>query len=65
MRIRDAWEDVGRSVVQLVLGTYMVWEARRLRLCQTYFDSLDSRGGDPAQHRARGACPFTGRAKAS
>ena len=49
MRIRDAWEDVGRSVVQLVLGTYMVWEARRLRLCQTYF----------------GACPFSGRAKAS
>src|SRR5688500_15544205 len=50
MRVRDSWEDVVRSVVQLVLGTYMVWEARRLRLCQRYFE---------------GACPFTGRAKAS
>jgi hypothetical protein len=64
MRIRDSWEDVARSVVQLVLGTYMVWEARRLRLCQRYFDGQDPRGG-PTQHRAGGACPFTGRAKAS
>lgn len=37
LRVRDRWEDVWRSVVQLVLGTYMVWDARRLRLCQTYF----------------------------
>ena len=36
--LRDRWEDVGRSVVQLVLGSYMVWDARRLRLCQTYFE---------------------------
>ena len=36
--LRDRWEDVGRSVVQLVLGSYMVWHARRLRLCQTYFE---------------------------
>jgi Cytochrome P450 len=65
MRIRDSWEDVARSVVQLVLGTYMVWEARRLRLCQRYFDGKDPRGGAPTQDRAGGACPFTGRAKAS
>jgi hypothetical protein len=38
VRIRDRWEDVWRSFVQLVLGTYMVWDARRLRLCQRYFD---------------------------
>jgi Cytochrome P450 len=38
MAVRDRWEDVWRSVVQLVLGTYMVWHARRLRLCQRYFD---------------------------
>jgi hypothetical protein len=37
LRVRDRWEDVWRSLVQLVLGTYMVWDARRLRLCQTYF----------------------------
>jgi len=36
-RARDRWEDVWRSVVQLVLGTYMVWDARRLGLCRTYF----------------------------
>jgi hypothetical protein len=37
LHLRDRWEDVGRSVQQLVLGTYMVWEARRLRLCERYF----------------------------
>ncbi|WP_327580684.1 cytochrome P450 [Nonomuraea sp. NBC_00507] len=37
MRLRDRWEDVWRSLVQLVLGTYMVWDARRRRLCERYF----------------------------
>jgi hypothetical protein len=37
MRTRDRWEDVSRSVVQLVLGTWMVLEARQLRLTQRYF----------------------------
>jgi hypothetical protein len=37
MRLRDRWEDVWRSVAQLVLGTYMVWDARRARLCQRHF----------------------------
>jgi len=41
MKIRDRWEDVWRSVVQLVLGTYMVWDARRLRLCTRYFESQE------------------------
>lgn len=41
IRVRDRWEDVWRSVVQLVLGTYMVWHARRLRLCQRYFDKQE------------------------
>ena len=39
MRVRDGWEDIGRSVTQLVLGTYMVWHARRLKLCARYFGS--------------------------
>lgn len=38
LRIRDRWEDVWRSLVQLVLGTYMVWHANRLRLSDRFFD---------------------------
>jgi Cytochrome P450 len=38
MRVLDRWADVPRSVTQLVLGTYMVWDARRKRLCQRYFE---------------------------
>ena len=37
LRVRDRWEDVWRSVVQLVLGTYMIWHARRLALCTRHF----------------------------
>jgi hypothetical protein len=37
LRLRDQWENVWRSLVQLVLGTYMVWHARRLRLCERHF----------------------------
>jgi hypothetical protein len=40
MRLRDRWEDVSRSLTQLVLGSYMVWDARRLQLCRRYFDGL-------------------------
>ncbi|HYY81818.1 MAG TPA: cytochrome P450 [Actinomycetes bacterium] len=39
LRLRDRWEDVWRSLVQLVLGTYMVWDARRLRLCERHFEA--------------------------
>jgi len=42
MRIRDRWEDVWRSLAQLFLGTYMVWHARRLRLCGRYFEAQES-----------------------
>ncbi|HEX4804082.1 MAG TPA: cytochrome P450 [Myxococcaceae bacterium] len=42
LRIRDRFEDCWRSLVQLVLGTYMVWDARRLRLCQRYFEAKGS-----------------------
>ncbi|WP_431913159.1 cytochrome P450 [Micromonospora carbonacea] len=38
MRWRDRWADVGRSVRQLVLGTWMVVDARRQRLCGNYFE---------------------------
>jgi hypothetical protein len=45
--LRDRWEDLARSVVQLVLGTYMVWDARRQRLCQRHFEALEQ---DSAEH---------------
>jgi hypothetical protein len=52
MDVQDRWEDVWRSIVQLVLGTYMVWDARRLRLCQRYFEALPANTG---QRRERSA----------
>jgi hypothetical protein len=42
LRLRDTWEDVGRSVTQLVLGTYMVRDARRRRLCERYFERTEA-----------------------
>jgi hypothetical protein len=42
LKVRDRWEDVWRSLVQLVLGTYMVWHARRLRLCERYFEAIST-----------------------
>ncbi|HZC28013.1 MAG TPA: cytochrome P450 [Actinopolymorphaceae bacterium] len=42
MRARDQWEDVWRSLIQLVLGTFMVLDARHQRLCQRYFESVDA-----------------------
>jgi hypothetical protein len=47
--LRDRWEDLARSVVQLVLGTYMVRDARRQRLCQRHFEALERDAG-PAGH---------------
>jgi hypothetical protein len=42
IRVRDRWEDVYRSLVQLVLGSWMIWEARRLRMCERHFAVADS-----------------------
>lgn len=39
LRVRDRWEDVWRGLAQLVLGSYMVWDARRQRLCERHFTS--------------------------
>ena len=61
MRIRDRWEDLWRSLVQLVLGTYMVVAARRQRLAQRYFEPevrLDDRSSvGAAQPRSSGGRP--------
>jgi hypothetical protein len=40
MGLRDRWADAGRSITQLVLGTWMVADARRQRLCTTYFEEV-------------------------
>lgn len=40
MRWGDRWSDVWRSLVQLVLGTWMVLDARRQRLCASYFEEI-------------------------
>jgi len=41
VRLLDRWEDCWRSIVQLILGTYMVWDAHRLALCRRYFEAQD------------------------
>ncbi|WP_225850519.1 cytochrome P450 [Streptomyces sp. HPF1205] len=73
MRIRDRWEDVGRSLLQLVLGTVMVLHARRLRPARTWFAAHDTQGRpldalapearpDPrGRGPAPGGCPYRGR----
>ena len=73
MKLGDRWEDVSRSVAQLVLGTVMVWDARRLALCRTYFaqhpehlpvtTSRDatSRDSTTSRDREAGQCPAAGR----
>ncbi|SHN05734.1 hypothetical protein [Actinacidiphila paucisporea] len=44
LRLRDRWEDVGRSLVQLVFGSWMVADARRLRMAATWFAGHDAQG---------------------
>ncbi|WP_433336691.1 cytochrome P450 [Spirillospora sp. CA-294931] len=42
VRLRDRFEDVWRSLVQLVLGTAMVLDSRRLRLCEHHFSGAET-----------------------
>jgi hypothetical protein len=60
MYLHDRWEDVGRSVVQLVLGTYMTWDARRLRLCERYFETQLVTDGAADGPSLAPTCPVTG-----
>jgi hypothetical protein len=57
MRLRDRWEDVWRSIAQLVLGTYMVWDARQQRLCERYFETAPS-VDQAANPTAARSCPI-------
>ena len=47
MRLADRWAAVPRSLLQLALGSYMVWDARRQGLCRAYFDGRPD-GTSPA-----------------
>ncbi|MFI1994099.1 cytochrome P450 [Actinoplanes sp. NPDC020271] len=40
LRRADRLADLGRSIKQLVLGTWMVLDARRQKLCTTYFEEV-------------------------
>ncbi|MEV6342805.1 cytochrome P450 [Actinoplanes sp. NPDC051851] len=42
LRRTDRIADAGRSMKQLVLGTWMVLDARRQKLCTTHFSSLEA-----------------------
>ena len=44
MRAGDRWSDIGRGVRQLVFGTWMVLDARRLGLTRRYFADHDTEG---------------------
>ncbi|WUH88925.1 cytochrome P450 [Streptomyces sp. NBC_00433] len=44
LRLRDRWEDVGRSLLQLALGSWMVADARRLRMAAAWFAGHDAQG---------------------
>ncbi|HEX4829545.1 MAG TPA: hypothetical protein VH478_00440 [Trebonia sp.] len=60
LRVADRWADVWRSLVQLVLGSFMVWDARRLALCRTYFAQHPEHLPAPAADRPAGRCPVAG-----
>jgi hypothetical protein len=63
LQMRDRWEDVWRSLVQLVLGTYMVWDARRLRLCANYFEGPFARADKNKEASPVSSCPYSGHAQ--
>lgn len=72
LTVRDRAEDVGRSLLQLLFGTWMVLEARRTRPAATYFARHDTEGrpldGDQGlpgtgtgREQAARTCPYPGR----
>jgi Cytochrome P450 len=67
LRLRDRWEDVGRSLLQFALGSWMVVDARRLRMTQTWFAGHDTQGrplppdatgGDGSPAAPPAGCPY-------
>jgi hypothetical protein len=64
MRFRDRWEDVGRSLLQLCLGSWMVADARRQRLTVSYFAHHDTQGRPTAGPDGSAAAPRAARPEA-
>jgi hypothetical protein len=67
LRVRDRWEDVGRSLLQLAFGSWMVLDARRLRMAQAWFADHDTQGrplgdgpaaGDDNEAVPAPGCPY-------
>jgi hypothetical protein len=62
MRLGDRWEEAWRSVIQLALGSFMVWDARRLALSRTYFaEHPEHLPVPPSRDVHGGQCPVTHR----
>lgn len=57
LRIRDRWEDVGRSIRQLVLGTIMVLHARREGLARRHFEGAPRCPFHAGQPTGETQCP--------
>ena len=47
MKILDRWEDLYRSIIQLIFGTIMILHAKKLKLCEHYFDQLNNQHLSP------------------
>lgn len=52
MRFKDHWEDLFRSVLQLIFGTAMILHAHRLKLCEHYFQKLDAQSTQQTQQHS-------------
>lgn len=50
-KFRDQWEDVGRSICQLFFGLIMIIDARRLRLCESYFQLMDQKNQEAVKQK--------------
>ncbi|MFF7197328.1 cytochrome P450 [Streptomyces sp. NPDC008079] len=57
LRVRDRWEDVGRSLLQLAFGTWMVLDARRQRPTERWFAAHDTQGRPLTDARPGGHGP--------
>jgi hypothetical protein len=64
LRVRDRFEDVGRAPAQLVLGTWMVLDARRRGLAENWFATHDPQGR-PLRRRTNATAPGAGGAAGS
>jgi hypothetical protein len=59
LRLRDRWEDVGRSLLQFTLGLWMVRDARRQRLTERWFEQQDAQAERSRDRKPTApGCPY-------